>query len=245
MWLEQMEYIFTLPGLLSLVSLTALEIILGVDNIVFIALVIQHLPKVKRELARRLGLSMALGLRILLLLSIAWVLGLTKPLVNFQGYEFSGKDILLILGGVFLIYKATMSVHEMFTDEDELKLRNSKGGLVGTIVQIALIDLVFSFDSVITAVGITQNIPIIVAAMSVAMIIMLVFTGFVSEFIFKHPTLKTLAISFILLIGVLLVGEGFGAHIPRGYVYFAMAFSCATETVNILLSTKKQKKIKQ
>lgn len=245
MLMEQLEYIFTLQGLLSLVSLTALEIILGVDNIVFIALVIQHLPKVKRELARRLGLSMALGLRILLLLSIAWVLSLTKPFITFSHYEFSGKDLLLILGGIFLIYKSTMSVHEMFTEEEEEKLRESKGSFISTVVQIAVIDLVFSFDSVITAVGITQNIPIIVVAMSIAMLIMLIFTGFVSEFIFKHPTLKTLAISFILLIGVLLVGEGFGFHIPRAYIYFAMAFSCLTETVNILLSTKKQKKIKQ
>lgn len=242
MLLEQVEYIFTLPGLLSLVSLTALEIILGVDNIVFIALVIQHLPKVKRELARRLGLSMALGLRIVLLLSIAWVLSLTKPLLHFQDYSFSGKELLLILGGVFLIYKATTSMHEMFTDEDEQKLRDSKGGLISTIAQIAVIDLVFSFDSVITAVGITQNIPIIVAAMGVAMIIMLVFTGYVSEFIFKYPSLKTLAISFIMLIGVLLVAEGFGHHIPRPYIYVAMAFSCVTETINILLSTKKNKK---
>lgn len=244
MLLEQLEYIFTLSGLLSLVSLTALEIILGVDNIVFIALVIQHLPKVKREVARRLGLSMALGLRVILLLSIAWVLGLTKPFFSYDSHDFSGKDILLILGGLFLIYKSTVSVHEMFTDEDEQQLRDSKGGLASTVIQIAVIDLVFSFDSVITAVGITQNIPIIIAAMAVAMMIMLVFTGFVSEFIFKHPSLKTLAISFILLIGVLLVGEGFGAHIPRGYIYFAMAFSCATETMNIILSARKGKKKK-
>lgn len=240
--IEHLNEIMTLAGFMSLLSLTALEIILGIDNIVFIALVIQHLPKAKREVARRIGLTLALGLRVLLLLSIAWVLGLTRPLFTAFDIDFSGKDVLLILGGVFLIYKSTTSVHDMFTDEDEKALRNSKGNMVMTVIQIMLIDLVFSFDSVITAVGLTKNIPIIIVAMTIAMIIMLLFTGMVSEFIFKYPSLKTLAIAFILLIGVLLVGEGFGAHLNRGYIYFAMAFSCITETVNILLMVNKNKK---
>lgn len=240
--LEQLHAIFTLAGLTSLLSLTALEIVLGIDNLVFIALIVQHLPKVERETARRVGLSLALLMRIGLLLSIAWVLSLTKDLFTLQGHGFSGKDILLIVGGMFLIYKSTTSIHDMFSDEDEQKLLKAKGSMFSTIIQIILIDLVFSFDSVITAVGLTQNIPVIIIAMTIAMIVMLVFTGMVSEFIFKYPSLKTLAISFIMLIGVLLVAEGFGAHVPRGYVYFAMAFSCLTETVNILLSVKKNKK---
>jgi predicted tellurium resistance membrane protein TerC len=240
--LEQLSAILTLSGLTSLLSLTALEIVLGVDNLVVIALLVQHLPTAKREHARRLGLSLALGLRVLLLLSIAWVLGLTKPFMTLFDYSFSGKQILLLVGGLFLIYKATTGVHEMFEDESEQDARANKGSMMGTIIQIMLIDLVFSFDSVITAVGITKNIPVIIIAMTIAMIIMLVFTRYVSEFIYKYPSLKTLAMSFILLIGALLVGEGIGYHVPRGYIYFAMAFSCATETVNIMISSKKAKK---
>lgn len=239
--LEQLAQILTLSGFLSLASLTALEIILGIDNVVFIALVIQHLPTKNREFARRIGLSLALIMRVALLFSIAWVMSLTKPLLDVMGNEFSGKDILLLLGGTFLIYKSTTSVHSMFTNEEEDHLREKKGGMTATIVQIVLIDLVFSFDSVITAIGITTNIPVIIIAMTIAMIIMLVFTGMVSDFIFRYPSLKTLAIAFILLIGVLLVGEGFGAHLPRGYIYFAMAFSCTVEIINILIQRKKKK----
>jgi predicted tellurium resistance membrane protein TerC len=241
---EQLLEIFTVSGAVSLLSLSALEIILGIDNVVVIALVIQHLKKVEREHARRIGLSLALGLRILLLLSISWVLSLTKPFFTLLEHEYSGKDTLLIVGGVFLIYKAVTAIHDLFTEHDEEALRNSKGGLVSTVIQIAFIDLVFSFDSVITAVGVTKNIPIIVVAMTIAMLIMLFFTGFVSDFIMKHPSLKTLALSFILLIGVLLIGEGFGAHISKTYIYFAMAFSAGVETVNILISNKKARKAK-
>lgn len=240
--IAHLQELMTVAGIISLLTLTALEIVLGIDNIVFIALVIQHLPRVKREAARRIGLILALGLRILLLLSIAWVLSLKETLIEYQDFHFSGKDLLMILGGLFLVYKATTSMHDMFTQEDEQALRNSKGNFIATVVQIMLIDLVFSFDSVITAVGLTGNIPIIIVAMSIAMLIMLFFTGYVSEFIFKYPSLKTLAISFILLIGVLLVGEGFGAHIPRAYIYCAMAFSGAVETINILIRSKHEKR---
>ena len=238
--LQHILEIFTLQGLTSLLSLTALEIVLGVDNLVVIALLIEHLPKKKREQARRIGLTLALGLRIVLLLSISWVLGLTKPFIEPFGHPLSGKEILLLVGGLFLIYKATTGIHEMFTNEDEMALKNSKANMVATVVQIMAIDLVFSFDSVITAVGLTQNIPVIILAMTIAMVIMLVFTGYVSEFIYKYPSLKTLAMSFIMLIGVLLVGEGAGYHVPRAYVYFAMAFSCATEIINIMIQRKKK-----
>lgn len=240
--IEQLASILTLSGLLGLLSLTALEIVLGIDNVVFIALSVQHLPPEKREWARRLGLGMALIMRIGLLLGIAWIMSLTKPFLNIMDHDFSGKDVLLLLGGLFLIYKSTSSVHDMFSDETEENLKKKKSSMVMTVIQIILIDLVFSFDSVITAVGVTSNIPVIVIAMTIAMIVMLMFTGFLSEFIFKYPSLKTLAIAFILLIGVLLVGEGFGAHLPRGYIYFAMAFSCAVEIINILIQVKKNKK---
>jgi predicted tellurium resistance membrane protein TerC len=238
--LEQLFAIFTAQGLSSLVSLTALEIILGVDNLVVIALLVEHLPDLKREKARRIGLTLALVLRIILLLSISWVLGLTKPLLTVYGQEFSGKEILLLLGGLFLIYKATSGIHEMFTHDAESAAKNSKASLFATIAQIMAIDLVFSFDSVITAVGLTPNIPVIILAMTIAMVIMLVFTGYVSKFIYTYPSLKTLAMSFIMLIGVLLVGEGMGYHVPRSYVYFAMGFSCATEIINILIQQKKK-----
>lgn len=240
--IEQFAEILTISGLLGLLSLTALEIILGIDNVVFIALSIQHLPPEKREWARRLGLGLALFMRVGLLLGIAWIMGLTKPFISIMDKSFSGKDILLLLGGLFLIYKSTTSVHDMFSDEAEENLKKRKGSMVVTVIQIILIDLVFSFDSVITAVGVTTNIPVIIIAMSVAMVIMLLFTGFLSEFIFKYPSLKTLAIAFILLIGVLLVGEGFGAHLPRGYIYFAMAFSCTVEIINIMIQIKKNKR---
>lgn len=239
--IEQFAEILTLSGLLGLLSLTALEIVLGVDNVVFIALAVQHLPEEKREWAHRFGLGVALIMRIGLLLSIAWIMSLNNPFITVMDKSFSGKDILLLLGGIFLIYKATTSVHDMFHDTTEMNLKNIKGSMTATVIQIILIDLVFSFDSVITAVGVTTNIPVIVIAMSIAMIVMLMFTGFLSEFIFKYPSLKTLALAFILLIGVLLVGEGFGAHLPRGYIYFAMAFSCAVEVTNIMIKIKKDK----
>ncbi len=240
--LTDLAYLLTLEGFISLMSLTALEIILGIDNIVVIALVVQHLPKANREKARRIGLIGALGLRILLLLTISWVLKLVEPLFSFLGKDYSGKDILIILGGLFLIYKAVTAMHDLFSEEDEAALRASKGKLMSTIIQIMFIDLIFSFDSVITAVGVTKHIPIIMIAMTIAMLIMLFFTGFVSEFIMKHPSLKTLALSFILLIGFLLIIEGFGVEVSKTYIYFAMAFSGGVETINILISNKKQKK---
>lgn len=235
-------YLMSLEGFISLLSLTALEIILGIDNVVVIALVVQHLPKMKREKARRIGLIGALGLRILLLLSISWVLKLTKPFVTLFEKDFSGKDTLIILGGLFLIYKAVTAIHDLFTEEDEEALRNSKGMMVSTIIQIMFIDLIFSFDSVITAVGVTKHIGIIMIAMTIAMLIMLFFTGMVSDFIMKHPSLKTLALSFILLIGFLLIIEGFGIEVSKTYIYFAMAFSGGVETINIMISSKKEKK---
>jgi len=241
--MDHLTEMLTLQGLMGLLSLTVLEIILGIDNVVFIALVIQHLPKVKRELARRIGLTLALGLRIMLLLSIAWMLRLTEPLFTVLEHGYSGKDVLLVLGGLFLIYKAVESLREIFTHEEEAHLRKSKSSMVATIVQIMVIDLLFSFDSVITAVGVTKNIPVIITAMSIAMLIMLFFTGFVSDFIAKYPSLKVLAVAFIMLIGVLLIGEGFGFELERGYVYFAMAFSCLTESVNILVQAKKNKSL--
>lgn len=241
--LADLYYLLSAEGLVSLLSLTALEIILGIDNVVVIALIVQHLPKSNRERARRIGLTAALGLRILLLLGISWVLHLTHPLFILFDEGFSGKDVLMIVGGIFLIYKSVTAINDLFTSVDEQALRAAKGKLLSTIIQIMFIDLIFSFDSVITAVGVTKHIPVIIVAMTIAMLIMLFFTGFVSDFIEKYTSLKTLALSFILLIGCLLIVEGFGIEISHSYIYFAMAFSGGVETINILISRKKQKKL--
>jgi predicted tellurium resistance membrane protein TerC len=230
---------------ISLISLTSLEIILGIDNIIFIALLVQHLPAKQKILARNIAIFLALLIRIILLFGIAWIMGLTEPFANILGHEFSGKDIMMLAGGIFLIYKSTSHVHEMFAGEKQEEYQGKKLSMAGTIFQALLIDLVFSFDSVITAVGITENIPVIIVAMVISMIFMLFSVKKVSSFINDYPSLKTLALSFIMLIGVLLVAEGFHMHIPRGYVYFAMAFSVFVEIININVGKRRMKAVQK
>lgn len=225
----------------SFLSLTALEIILGIDNVIFIALVINHLPPTQREKARIIGLSLAWIMRILLLLSVAWIIGLDEPFISIYNFDFSGKDLLLLGGGLFLIYKATSSIHEEIEGEAKKTIKNFTGGFMVVIFQIVIIDLVFSFDSVITAIGITENFWIIVSAMAVAMLVMLLSATWVSDFIMNHPTLKMLALAFILMIGVLLVAESFGTHLPKGYIYFGMAFAIFIEILNHLVRKKRHK----
>jgi len=231
----------------SFIALAALEIVLGVDNIVFIALLVDHLPEGTKERARRLAVFLALFLRIALLLGLAWIIGLAEPIFGpwaVFGHELtvSWRDILLLVGGLFLIYKATDSMHEIFTHEHERAYRSVQAGFWMTVLQALLIDLVFSFDSVMTAIGITEIIPVIVAAMVVAMIVMVVSVETVSHFVTRYPTLKTLAISFILMIGVLLIAEAFGIHVPRGYIFFAMGFAALVETLNILAGRRREDK---
>ena len=218
----------------SFLSLTALEIVLGIDNIVFIALVVGHLPQEQRKKARTIGLVLALLMRIVMLLGIVWIIGLKQPLFQVMGHGLSGKDLMMLGGGLFLLYKATNGIRDEVTGERKEEYRTFEGNFTSTILQIVVIDLIFSFDSVITAVGLTEMIYIIIAAMTIAMIVMLVSSGLIADFIAAHPTIKMLALSFVMMIGVFLVAEGLGFHVPKGYIYFGMAFSLGVEMLNLL-----------
>src|SRR4051812_22353441 len=210
----------------SLLTLTGLEIVLGIDNVIFISILAGKLPVAQQEKARRWGLSLALITRVLLLMSLSWIMGLTKPLftLTLLHQEISGRDLVLLLGGLFLIWKSVKEVHEKLEDADGHANPTRAGiSFTGVIVQILLLDIVFSLDSVITAVGMADNIWVMVAAVVIALGVMLFFAGSISDFVNRHPTLKMLALSFLILIGVTLVGEGLGQHIPKGYIYFSMA----------------------
>ncbi|MCD6055231.1 MAG: Integral rane protein TerC [Gammaproteobacteria bacterium] len=229
----------------SFFSLTALEIVLNVDNVVFIALVVAHLPLKQRNKARAIGLGLALLFRIAMLLGIVWIMSLTKPWIHLFDFDFSGKDLMMLGGGLFLIYKATQGIHDDVTDDQKITYKKFRGGFISTIIQIVIIDLIFSFDSIMTAVGITHYVPVIVAAMTVAIAVMFVSSNTVSKFIMEYPTLKMLALAFVLLIGVFLVAEGFGWEVPKGYIYFAMAFSLGVEILNIIVRKKHTKHPRQ
>lgn len=236
-----MEWLFDPQIWASLVTLTALEIILGVDNVIFIALLVQALPKDQRMRARTIGLSLAMIMRITFLLGLAWLIRLTKPLLTVLTWEFSGRDLVLLSGGLFLLIQSTLNIHESVVGTKKQELKTNISGFINVVAQIIVIDFVFSLDSVITAVGITLNIPVIIAAMVIAMIVMLLSAKIASDFIERFPTLRMLALSFILMIGTLLIAEGFHFHLPRAYVYFAMLFSVFVETLN-LVSAERQKK---
>ena len=238
---EIMEFLTDYTLWASFLSLTALEIILGIDNVVFITLLVGHLPEKQREKARVIGLLLALAMRIAMLFGIVWIIGLKEPWIELFGNEFSGKDLLMLAGGLFLLYKATDSIHNEVSGDKKTELKEFKGGFTSTITQIVLIDLVFSFDSVMTAVGITEHIWGIVAAMTVAMIVMIVSSGVIARFIEAHPTLKMLALSFVIMIGVFLVAEGLGFHVPKGYIYFGMAFSLGAEALNMVVRKRRAK----
>ena len=235
----------TSESIVSLATLTALEVILGIDNIIFISILAGKLPKEKRDQARKAGLIGALGTRLLLLSAMSWIASLTTPLATILGFEVTGKSIILFAGGLFLLFKATKEIHSKLEgDEHESAATGiQRATVAGVIGQIMLIDIVFSIDSVVTAVGMTQNLPIMVTANVIALFIMLVASGAISKFVDDHPTIKVLALSFLLMIGLVLVGEASGFHIPKGYVYFAMAFSVFVELINIR-STRKSKPVK-
>jgi predicted tellurium resistance membrane protein TerC len=225
----------------SLLTLTAMEVVLGIDNIVFISILTDRLPAKQRPIARNVGLSLALIMRLGLLFAISWVMGLTKPLFEVLGQTVSGRDLILIVGGAFLLAKATHEIHNSLEVADEHDDKAKGGASFGmTIAQILALDIVFSLDSVITAVGMAQHVIVMVVAMVIAVAIMLVFAGRIGEFVNRHPTMRILALSFLLLIGVMLVADGMGQHIGKGYIYFAMAFSLAVELVNMRIRRKRR-----
>ena len=223
---------------IGFLTLTVLEIVLGIDNVVFISILAGKLPENQQEKARKLGLTLALVTRILLLLGISWIVGLTKPLFSIFGHPVAGKDLILGIGGLFLIAKATHEIHEKLEGEEGHASRKVAPRFASVIIQILLLDVVFSLDSVITAVGMVNRIPVMIAAVIIAVGFMLLFSGHISSFINRHPTLKMLALSFLILIGVMLVAESFHREIPKGYIYFAMAFSVAVEILNMNLRKK-------
>jgi predicted tellurium resistance membrane protein TerC len=234
------DWTSTAEGWVALGTLSVLEIVLGIDNIVFISILAGKLPPAYRERARLVGLSLAMLIRIALLLSITWVMGLTAPLFTAIGQEISGRDLILIVGGLFLIAKSTHEIHE--------KLEGSEGGasarvapsFAAVIIQILLLDIVFSLDSVITAVGMAKDVAVMILAVIIAVGVMLVSSGTISAFVERHPTVKMLALSFLLLIGVSLLGEGLEQHIPKGYIYFAMGFSIFVEMINLRVRRKSE-----
>ncbi len=224
---------------IALLTLTVMEIVLGIDNIVFISILVDKLPVEQRPRARFLGLGFAMLTRILLLLSITWVMQLKNPLFSVIGREISGKDLILIIGGLFLLYKATIEIHaKVEGHEEEEKNLATKSALGAILVQIAILDIVFSLDSVITAVGMVDHVTVMIAAVLISVGFMMIFAGSVSDFISAHPTIKMLALSFLLLIGTTLIAEGFDLHFEKGYVYFAMAFSIFVEMLNIRMKKK-------
>jgi predicted tellurium resistance membrane protein TerC len=237
-----MEWIFDPQIWAALVTLTALEIVLGIDNIIFITILAGKLPVEQRAQARTVGLMLAMVTRILLLLSLVWIMQLTHPLFSVIHHAISGRDVILILGGGFLIAKSTLEIHDKLEGEvghDGLP-KTSAQAYTSVLIQIMLLDIVFSLDSVITAVGMAQQVSVMIAAIVIAVGFMMFASGVISDFVDAHPTLKMLALSFLLLVGMALIGEGFGMHIPKGYIYFAMAFSVFVEMLNLRLRAKKQ-----
>ncbi len=230
-----MELLFSAEAWIALATLTALEIVLGIDNIIFITILVGRLPEEQRQRARIFGLGLAMITRILLLLSLTWVMGLTRPLLAVAGLEVSGRDVILIGGGLFLLVKSTLEIHSSLEGVDDIarKTADGSGQFISTLVQIALIDIIFSLDSVITAVGLVRQIPVMVLAIVIAVGVMMFCAKAIGEFVDRHPTLKMLALSFLILVGVALVAEGLEFHLPRGYIYFAMAFSVCVEMLNI------------
>jgi predicted tellurium resistance membrane protein TerC len=247
-----MEWLTNPEIWISLITLTVLEIVLGIDNIIFISIMASKLPANKQKKARQVGLALAMITRVLLLLSLSWIMTLTSPLFNMgewialtdaellKQFAISGRDLILIIGGLFLIYKSTSEIHDKLEGADHQAETKAVVTFSGVIVQILLLDIVFSLDSVITAVGMADHIQVMIAAVIIAVIVMMLSAGGISDFVNNHPTVKMLALSFLLLIGVSLLAEGFDQHIPKGYIYFAMAFSVLVEMLNLKMNKGKK-----
>ena len=238
------EWIASPEAWIALVTLTALEIVLGIDNIIFISIMVGRLPEAQRQRARIQGLALAMIMRILLLLSLAWMMRLTSPLFTVFEYEISGRDLILILGGLFLLWKSTQEIWESLEGQEEgehqVKVSASYWAVLG---QIAIVDIIFSLDSVITAVGMAKHVPVMVIAIIIAVGVMMFAARSIGEFVDAHPSIKMLALSFLILVGVALMGEGLDMHIPKGYIYFAMAFSLLVEMLNIKMRKKHAKPV--
>jgi predicted tellurium resistance membrane protein TerC len=228
---------------IAFATLTLLELVLGIDNIIFISILVDKLPKEKREFARRIGLFMAMFMRIGLLLVLAWIVGLVAPLFSVFGKDISGRDLILILGGMFLIWKSTTEIHQSMEGEEEHGSSAVKATFAAVILQIMVIDLVFSLDSIITAVGMVDDVRVMIAAVIASVGLMMLFAGPIGRFVSDHPTIKMLALSFLVVVGVVLVAEGFDHHVPKGYVYFAMAFSLCVEMINIRMRKGRAHKV--
>jgi predicted tellurium resistance membrane protein TerC len=239
---EHLHAFLTVDGLIALVTLTVLEVVLGIDNVIFISILSGKLPRQEQDRARQIGLIAAMVMRILLLMSIAWIMQLQAEILRIADRGLSGRDLILIIGGLFLLFKSTREIHEKLEGEDGEITARVAPSLTAVITQIMLLDIVFSLDSVITAVGMAEDIAIMIAAVVIAVGIMLFSSKAVSAFVDAHPTVKVLALSFLLLIGLSLVADGFGTHIPKGYIYFAMGFSVFVEMIN--LRVKKGKAVK-
>lgn len=235
------EWIVDPQAWLALATLTALEIVLGIDNIIFISILVERLPEKQRNQARIIGLSLAMGTRILLLLSLTWIMKLTDPLFEIFAHAFSGRDLIMLGGGLFLIAKSTHEVHNSLESPQETVSTNqvAQANLTTTLIQIALIDIIFSLDSVITAVGMAREVVVMIIAVIISVGIMMFAAKAIGDFVEQHPTFKMLALSFLILVGVALLGEGLGFHIPKGYIYFSMAFSVGVEMLNMKIRAKK------
>ncbi|MGI8811067.1 MAG: TerC family protein [Pyrinomonadaceae bacterium] len=233
-----MEWLADPQVWIAFLTLTLLELVLGIDNVIFISILSGKLPAAQQQRARLIGLTLALGMRVILLLSLTWVMGLTAPLFTALGYDVSGRDLILLIGGLFLIGKSTHEIHGSLEGEEGTSSKRTYPGFTAVIVQIMLLDIVFSLDSVITAVGMVSNVWIMIAAVIVSIVAMMLFAGPIGAFVERHPTIKMLALSFLLLVGVTLIGEGLHQHIPKGYIYFAMAFSVLVEALSLRLRKK-------
>jgi predicted tellurium resistance membrane protein TerC len=234
-----MELLTSAQTWIAFATLTALELVLGIDNVIFISILVDKLPAAQREMARRIGLFMAMFMRIGLLLILSVIVGLVEPLISVMGQDFSGRDLILILGGLFLLWKSTHEIHGSIEGDDDPIASTKAQSVSSVIFQIMLIDLVFSLDSIITAVGMVDEVAIMIAAVVVSVGLMMVFASTIGRFVSEHPTLKMLALAFLVLVGMVLVAEGFGHHVPKGYIYFAMAFSVAVELLNLKMRKKR------
>ncbi|HEX9627039.1 MAG TPA: TerC family protein [Acidiferrobacterales bacterium] len=234
-----MEWLSSPEAWIALATLTALEIVLGIDNIIFISILVGRLPQRLRQRARILGLGLAMFTRLALLFSLAWVMGLTAPLFAVVDYEVSGRDLILLGGGLFLLVKSTFEIHHSLEGSEQARgAGRAAASFAGILIQIAVIDIVFSLDSVITAVGMTSHVPVMAAAIVIAVLVMMLAARAISDFVDAHPTIKMLALSFLILVGMALVAEGLEFHIPKGYIYFAMAFSVSVEMLNLRLRAR-------